>query len=222
MSQYDPNKHNRKSIRLKGYDYSSPGLYFVTICVQYRLHLYGKVVQGRMQYSPAGEMINKWYRELENKFADIKCREHIVMPNHFHCIIENIGSPARTGRPTCLPPSVCPSPDPSVCPPDPTGRPKCLPQSVCPKNKDTNPESTQILSEHKASPLYTVIQWFKTMTTNEYIRKVKSDNWPRFNRKLWQRNYWERIILDEEEYRNTANYIINNPIKWYRDRFNSK
>jgi REP element-mobilizing transposase RayT len=77
-----------------------------------------------------------------------------------------------------------------------------------------------ILGEHTGSPLHWVVQWFKTMTTNEYIRGVKSLGWTPFNGKLWQRNYYEHIIRDERAYNNIANYIINNPAKWNDDKFN--
>jgi putative transposase len=60
------------------------------------------------------------------------------------------------------------------------------------------------------------------MTTNEYIRGVKNKNWPPFNGKLWQRNYWEHIIRNEKAHRNIAEYIINNPTKWIEDKLNPK
>ncbi len=66
------------------------------------------------------------------------------------------------------------------------------------------------------------MDWFKTMTTNEYIRGVKTQNWQRFDKKLWQRNYWEHIIRDEEDYLRISNYIKNNPKKWDDDRFYRK
>jgi putative transposase len=61
---FDPEKHHRRSIRLKGYDYSRAGLYFITICVQNRLHLFGDVNNGKMLLNDAGRMIEKWYYEL--------------------------------------------------------------------------------------------------------------------------------------------------------------
>ena len=88
---YDPQIHHRRSIRLKGYDYSQQGLYFVTICVKNRACLFGEIINQQMILNDAGIMVNKWYSELENKFPDITCHEHIVMPNHFHCIVENTG-----------------------------------------------------------------------------------------------------------------------------------
>jgi len=79
----------------------------------------------------------------------IKCDEHIVMPNHFHAVMMNVGADLR----------VCPEPD-------------------------THPDARE--GEHIGSPLPTLVQWFKTITTNEYIRGVKQHGWPYFPGKLWQ------------------------------------
>ena len=61
---------------------------------------------------------------------------------------------------------------------------------------------------------------FKTLTTKRYIDGVKNKNWQRFDRKLWQRNYWEHIIRNEYEYQRIAQYIIDNPKKWAMDKLN--
>ena len=66
----NPNLPNRKYIRLKGYDYSNAGLYFLTICVQDRECLFGHVMNGEMTLNDAGAMVEKWYWELENKYPD--------------------------------------------------------------------------------------------------------------------------------------------------------
>ena len=71
--------------------------------------------------------------------------------------------------------------------------------------------------KHIGSPLHRVIQWFKTMTTNEYIVEVKQNGWACFNGKLWQRNYYEHIIRKEEELYRTREYIANNPLNWETD-----
>jgi len=96
MNRYNPNIHHRRSIRLIGYDYSQAGLYFVTIVCQHRKHFFGEIENEKMKLTDSGKMVEKWYYELENKFPDIKCHEMIVMPNHFHCIIENVGTNANT------------------------------------------------------------------------------------------------------------------------------
>jgi len=59
------------------------------------------------------------------------------------------------------------------------------------------------------------------MSTNEYIRGVKNLGWEPFNGKLWQRNYWEHIIRNENEYNRIAEYIINNPQNWGNDTLKS-
>ena len=105
MNQYNPNKHHRKSIRLKGYDYSQAGLYFITICCQNKVHLFGNVINKQMILNDAGKMIEKWFNELQNKFPDVKCHEMVVMPNHIHFIIENIGSVGADLRVCPLPPN---------------------------------------------------------------------------------------------------------------------
>ena len=69
--QFDPTKHHRRSIRLKGYDYASEGAYFVTIVTQGRECLFGEIHDGKMILNEAGQMIVKWWNELRNKFPDV-------------------------------------------------------------------------------------------------------------------------------------------------------
>ena len=196
---YNPNIHHRRSIRLKGYDYSQEGLYFITICCQDRAHLFGHIENGEMILNDAGKMIEHWYHELENKFNDIKCHEMVVMPNHFHCIIENVETVVGA--------------DLRVCPNNESDKSNTLGEHNLLGERDGN-----LLGEHIGSPLRRVVQWFKTMTTNHYIRGVKQHNWKQFNGKLWQRNYWEHIIRNEKSYHNISNYIINNPKNWNNDK----
>ena len=181
---YNPNIHHRRSIRLKGYDYSKEGLYFVTICVQHRECLFGEIKNGTMYKNPSGEMIDKWITETTNKFNNVEIPSFIVMPNHVH-VIFTVGADLR----------VCPSPVPLEC-----------------IRRDNNQ------GEHIGSPLQWVVQWFKTMTTNDYIRGVKTMDWKPFDKKLWQRNYYEHIIQNEQSYMKISEYIQNNPKKWTDDK----
>jgi len=89
----NPDIHHRRSIRLKGYDYSQTGLYFITICTQNRLCLFGEIENGEMILNNAGIMIEHQWQELIYHFDNIKLHEFIVMPNHFHGIIEFAGVP---------------------------------------------------------------------------------------------------------------------------------
>ncbi|MFN9302236.1 MAG: transposase [Candidatus Kapaibacterium sp.] len=206
MNKYNPQIHHRRSIRLKGYDYSQAGLYFVTICVQKRKCLFGKIVGTDLRVCPemilndAGKMVEKWYYVLEQKFPDIKCHQMMIMPNHFHCIIENVGAIGADLRVR----HITNDSDKHI-----NNHP----------DKHINNDSDKTEGEHIGSPLYRVVQWFKTMTTNEYIRGVKNLGWQPFDGKLWQRNYYEHIIRNEKSYHNITNYIINNPANWTEDTF---
>jgi putative transposase len=61
---------------------------------------------------------------------------------------------------------------------------------------------------------------FKSITTNEYIEGVKDNNWPRFNKRLWQRNYYEHVIRNEADLNRIRDYIQSNPANWDEDEEN--
>ena len=145
----------------------------------------------------AGIMLEKWYNELQHKFTGIAAAEFVIMPNHFHAIIVNIAD-TPVGADLC----VCPGSD------------------VCPGTREPAKQSEHVKTQggHTGPPLHAVIQWFKTMTTNEYIRGVKNHGWQPFSGKLWQRNYYEHIIRNEHDYNRVAEYIINNPKTWKDDK----
>ncbi len=90
IMKYDPKIHHRRSIRLIGYDYSKEGLYFITICIQNKLHLFGEITNDEMVLNDARVMVEKWWNELKNKFPNIELDEFVVMPNHFHGILQII------------------------------------------------------------------------------------------------------------------------------------
>jgi REP element-mobilizing transposase RayT len=176
--------HLAPTDRLKGYDYSQEGAYFVTVCVKDHACLFGDVEQGEMNLNNAGNMVKTWWLSIPDKYKHVELDEYMVMPNHFHGIIKIVGADR------------CVCPDPYVCP------------NVCLYHNPYVPEHSNEIrkngkhknkGEHIGSPLPKIIQWFKTMTTNAYIKKVHEKLWPSFNGKLWQRNYYEHIIRDEKE-----------------------
>ncbi len=87
MCGYDPRKHYRRSIRLKGYDYSSPGSYFVTMCVQDWVWMFGDVVDGEMSLSPYGKIAARCWEDIPRHFKNALLDEYVIMPNHVHGII---------------------------------------------------------------------------------------------------------------------------------------
>jgi len=111
-SKYDPIKHHRRSIRLKGYDYSQAGAYYVTIVVHHRECLFGEVVNGEMRLNQYGEIVQAEWLELPKRLGFVMLGVFIVMPNHFHGILfflEGVGA-TRQGL-TKAPLSRIPLPD---------------------------------------------------------------------------------------------------------------
>ncbi|MFC1573677.1 transposase [Candidatus Latescibacterota bacterium] len=199
---FNPDIHHRRSIRLKEYDYSQLGLYFITIVLQNKECLLGEIVNGEMVFNDAGQMITRWYFELENKFSNAKCHDYIIMPNHIHAIIEIIENPTTMNTVGA---------DLRVCPSDKST------EHIIGNQSEHRLEKQ---GEHAGSPLHRIVQWFKTMTTNEYIHRVKTGNWRPFFGKLWQRSYYDHIIRNENDLIRIREYIVQNPLKWENDTEN--
>jgi putative transposase len=88
MNNYNPAIHHNRSIRLQGYDYSKDGLYFITICLQNRLHLFGDVVDGNMVFTDAGSIAIQCWMDIPKHFPNTILHQYIIMPNHVHGIIQ--------------------------------------------------------------------------------------------------------------------------------------
>jgi putative transposase len=87
MTQHDPAHHHRRSIRLKGFNYTQPAAYFVTICTQERACFFGDVVDGEMQLNDAGHAVQASWNELPARFQSVVLDAFVVMPNHIHGIV---------------------------------------------------------------------------------------------------------------------------------------
>ncbi|MBQ5456116.1 MAG: hypothetical protein IIT63_09855 [Prevotella sp.] len=212
-------------------------------------------------------MVEKWYHEIHNKFPDIVCHEMVVMPNHFHCIWENVGLNGAVGANLCVRPATINN---DVSHPyvrhdanDVNTVTDIINNDYCGNegahagahvnvgnddycgnegahagahvnvgNDDycrdegahagaplREVNDSDLIENVSGSPLSAVVGWFKTMSTNEYIRGVKQLGWPPFDRKLWQRNYYEHIIRDDRSLCEIAYYITNNPARWSDDKF---
>lgn len=185
--------HNRQSLRLKNYDYTSDGMYFVTICTNNNENMFwkkGENVVSPLQYNDIGFMVDKWWNKMFQKFNDeIKIDKYVIMPNHLHGIIKiNKNSVGAI----------------------PWNRPNL-------KKYNDQTENQNIQNKYKGLGQY--ISWFKRMTTNEYIRGVKNLKWPPFNQKFWQRNFHDHIIRNETDLNRIRKYIIDNPSKWDNDQY---
>lgn len=229
MFPYNPDIHHRRSIRLKGYDYASEGLYFVTMCVQNRECLFGEIKNDEMVLNDAGRMVEKWYNKTQDKFPDIVCHEMIIMPNHFHCIWENVGlhGVSAVGADPCVRPNPCVRPDDNNDEHVMEGVYTDNDEQIIMEGGHAGPplrendilDDSDLVENTTGSSLSMVVRWFKTMSTNEYIHGVNELGWTPFDRKLWQRNYYEHIIRDDVSLQSIAYYIVNNPAQWLKDKF---
>jgi REP element-mobilizing transposase RayT len=172
----------RKTVRLKNFDYSSNGAYFITICTQDKANLFGEIVgadsisarvsndsiptNNVMMLNAPGQMIDEIYNETIAEFSMITENHYVIMPNHFHSII--------------------------------------------------------IISRadiESAPTMSTFVQSFKRNTTIKYINGVKTGLYNPFNKRIWQRGFYDHIIRNEREYLKILQYIDENPEKWSNDRF---
>jgi REP element-mobilizing transposase RayT len=195
----DNSAHHRRSLRLSDYDYSRAGLYFVTIVLHEHRCLLGTINQDVMLPSPAGKMIIEQWEMLPNRFPDIALAEFQLMPNHFHGIIHLVGAALVAAQST---------------------------ESVGAGLVPTHVGATLVVAHKDAQdskPMPTlgnIVGAFKSITTYEYIRGVKQNGWLAFNGKLWQRNYYEHIIRDNDDFERIADYIMTNPSHWRIDEEN--
>jgi putative transposase len=227
---YNKNIHHRRSIRLKGYDYSQAGLYFITICVQDRKCLFGKIVDGVMVLNDAGKMADNEWVKIPERFTNVQLHEYIVMPNHFHAIMEIVGATLVVAPNTVAQNTVVPN---DVVAPNTVAQNTVVPNDVVAPNtvaQNTVAQNNETIGDEKGQPqgiaptakpktVGDIVGAFQSIVTVEYIRGVKQLGWQPFNGKLWQRNYWEHIIRDEQSYHHISEYIINNPKNWKGDKF---
>jgi len=191
---YNPNIHHRCSIRLKGYDYSQEGLYFVTICCQHRECLFGKIVGGKMILNNAGKIVDDCWLAIPNHFPNVILHEYVIMPNHFHGIIE-ITVGAGSARPN-----------------DNTRPARPDVNIVNNINDNANLERMDLGRANPAPTVGNIVGYFKYHTTKRIDLPTK----------LWQRNYYEHIIRNERSFNHIAEYIVNNPNMWNKDKFYKK
>jgi len=190
-SKFDPKKKHRRSIRLKGYDYSQAGAYYVTIVAWHRECLFGEVVNGEMKLNRHGEIIQAEWFELPKRLPYIELGVFMVMPNHFHGILfffDNVGA-TRQGLTNAHSGNVS---LPNVVIDGIDGSP--LPRGPQPKS------------------LGAIIAQFKSRVTKR-LWKIPSLN----GTPIWQRNYYEHIIRNEQDLQNKKDYIEANPMLWDED-----
>ncbi|MEA1978088.1 MAG: transposase [Chloroflexota bacterium] len=191
----------RRSLRLQGYDYSQPGAYFVTICTRNRLPIFGRVDQGRMLLNNCGKIATRKWERLHERFPEIEIDEFIVMPDHMHGIIV-IPDPA-VGAIHAGNNSVGENHAGAIhAGANPIGA------SPVGANHDLPIHELPRLARRRMT-LPMVIGFYK-MNTAKAINIVNDTR----GTPVWQRNYYEHIIRNEDALNRIRRYIQENPIKW--------
>ena len=175
----------RRSIRLKGYDYTQPGAYFVTICTHGQMCVFGDIINDDVKLSPAGQIAHREWMRLDTRFHYIDLDEFVIMPNHIHGII------IITCRGTAV--NMINKAHEISCR-APTGEQFGKPIS---------------------SSIPTIIRSYKSSVTF----RVNRLRYP-LAKPLWQRNYFEHIIRNDDELNRARRYILNNPLQWHLDEEN--
>jgi REP element-mobilizing transposase RayT len=216
--KYNPSKHHRHSIRLRGYDYSSSGAYFVTANVQDRLCLFGTVHQNGVDLYDIGNIARQCWKDIPVHFPHVELDEFIIMPDHMHGII-----------------FILPNDDNQKGVPDHGNRRGVLhdgdrrrvqlnaptlnaklntPTTNAPTGNVTTRKDNYYsnISPQKKS-LSVIVRTYKAAVTT-----ICRENG--FHHFKWQRNYHDEIIRSEGELNAIRKYIINNPLSWWCDKEN--
>lgn len=174
---YNPHLHHRQSIRLKGYDYTQTGAYFVTICTYQRNCLFGEIVDGEMRLNINGEIAKGSWLSITRHFPNVELDEFVIMPNHLHGIIIIVENESR---------------------------------------QDFSQSSFHFkINGTQSQSLAAIIQNYKSVSSRKInqIYKAKGNG-------IWQGNYYEHIIRNQETLNNIRQYILSNPINWQKDQEN--
>ena len=211
-------RFHRRSIRLRGYDYTRAGAYYVTVCTQGRLPLFGDVVNDVMVPNAMGNIVQRCWDAIPEHMPMVVCDAFVVMPNHVHGIIvitDVAGSSVDNGSSDVdgrggvgagnFPPLHAAPTDPGRTN-DPGGTtmragnfPPRPPIAIMVKNS-----------------LGHIVQTFKAAVSRQAVREGLM---PR-GTPIWQRGYYESIIRDAASRDRITQYIAENPANWKEDRMN--
>lgn len=193
---YDPDRHHRRSIRLKGYAYTQAGAYFVTVCTRDRACLFGKIVDGEMRWNEYGECAVRWWEDIPRHFTAVDIDAFVVMPNHVHGIVVITGGPVGAGLPR-------PDPQTANAVAD-TGTDAAM-------DADKGAETAPL----RRPSLGNVMAYFKYQSA-KHINAMRQT----VATSVWQRNYYEHIIRSEASLNRIRQYVLDNPARWTFDRDN--
>jgi putative transposase len=168
--EYDSEKHHRRSIRLKDFDYSQAGAYFITICTHNRTCLFGEVADGEMKLNDLGETVKMVLLDLTQHYRHVEIDEFVIMPNHIHFIIILHDTVEAGWKPA------------------PTIKRHGVPE---------------------------IVRGFKTFSARHINQTRNTLGIP-----VWQRNYYEHVIRNDDDLNQTREYVTQNPLQWELDEEN--
>ncbi len=183
------NKYRIQSNRLQGYDYSSQGAYFVTICTKDKDHFFGEVENEKMILNELGKVAEKCWMEIPDHFPDVVLDEFVIMPNHVHGIFFLFPSVETNNNFSQNHSSV--------------------------ETKDflslQNERNCVKQPKHGTSrTIGSIVRGFKIGVTKYARQNSNIQN-------VWQANYHDRIVRNDIELNKFREYIINNPRDWEKD-----
>lgn len=208
---YDPDRHQRRSIRLRDYDYSRNGSYFMTICTHDHKWLFGTVDNSQMQINDIGRIVSAQWHAISKRFSNVDLDELIVMPNHIHCIliIKENGEIANDAKI---------NPDMGAVGAPLAGAQNSVIEDIFDATEIYHTQSVSNLSPIVANThvlkLGDIIGAFKSLCCRAIFTHVVKTEPRRIVGKIWQRNYWEHIVRNETELFHIREYIRSNPEKW--------
>lgn len=201
---------NRKSIRIKGYDYNQNGAYFVTICTHNKQCLFGQVESGKMVLNKLGLLVEDAWREISKHYESVLIDEFVIMPNHVHGIIWLQDRREQLGVINHAPIQIAHEIDVGA-------RLGVINHAPTPMSYDANVGAQFIAPKtHKTQPtLGEVVRAFKARASQASKTALPVDS-----KALWQRNYYEHVVRGEPDLQAVREYINNNPQQWHLDREN--
>jgi putative transposase len=210
--KFNPEVHHRRSIRLKGYDYSQNGAYFITVCSWNRECIFGEISKKKtnnpnMILNVYGQIVHDEWNRTALIRKEIEIDEFIVMPNHFHGIVFIRVRDDRQHQSSAYLGGY----DWSV-PKGPVAPLESIANSIQGRPPDA---PTEDRPGPRPKSIGSFLAGFKSSVTKRINELRLSPGAP-----VWQRNYYERIIRNEIEFMHICEYMAGNPINWNDDENN--
>ncbi len=187
----------KNSYRLKRYDYSDPGAYFVTMVTKNRVHVFGDVVDGVMKLSETGKIAESYWREIPMHFPNTNVEVFQIMPNHIHGIVEIRNALRIHAQPV---------------------RVEYIQPERGPR-RGGEPHLPARFQHVTPNSLSSIIRSFKGAVTREINRSTYSVRVDQ-DQPLWLRSFHDHIIRDDVSYYYIERYINLNPLLWHLDSDN--